>query len=327
MLIQYTRIRENARMPERASDGAVGYDVYASVVLDKETKKVLTDLPATLKAGESLLIGTGIRFAVPFGYEAQVRPRSGLANIYDVELSNSPGTVDPDFRGEAGILLRNRGKWDFIVEEGMRVAQLIFSKVELPVLQEITELPSTRRGSGGFGSTGLMEITGGLQESTAQQLRLDHYFMGIAIATAELSDCVRGMTAEDRTPKRKFGCVIVKNNSIISSGYNSFYPGQKECTPHACIRDTLATQSGSQVEMGGCYHAEWVAICRLTATGIGAATEGATVYVNAEPCIICAKLLTCINPQAVVIPEGVYPTNGTAILLDAGIAIRYIEMS
>lgn len=327
MLIQCTRIRENAKMPERASDGAVGYDVYASVVLDKKTKSVQAHLPAILKAGESLLIGTGICFAIPFAYEAQVRPRSGLANIYDVELSNSPGTIDPDFRGEAGILLRNRGERDFIVEEGMRVAQLIFSKAELPIFQEVTELPSTRRGIGGFGSTGLMEITEGVQESTARQLRLDHYFMGIALATAELSDCMRGMTAEDRTPRRKFGCVIVKNNSIISSGYNSFYPRQNECTSNACIRDTLAIQSGSQVEIGGCYHAEWVAICRLTATGIGAATEGATVYVNAEPCIICAKLLACINPQAVVIPKGVYPSNGTAILLDAGIAIRYIKMS
>lgn len=327
MLIQYMKVRANARMPERASDGAVGYDVYASVMLDKETKKVKENLPATLKAEESMLVGIGIRFAVPFGYEAQVRPRSGLANIYDVELSNSPGTVDPDFRGEAGVLLRNRGKQDFVIEEGMRIAQLIFSKVELPVLQETLELPSTRRGAGGFGSTGLMEIVGGLQESTARQLRLDRYFMGIAIATAELSDCVRGMTVEDRTPKRKFGCVIVKNNSIISSGYNGFYPGQKECAPHACIRDSLATKSGSQVEIGGCYHAEWVAICRLTAIGIGAASEGATVYVNAEPCVICAKLLTCINPQAIVIPKGVYPANGTAILIDAGIVIRYIEMS
>lgn len=326
MLIQYTKIRENAQMPERASDGAVGYDVYASVVLDKETKTVKANFPATLKAGESMLVGIGIRFAVPFGYEAQVRPRSGLANIYDVELSNSPGTVDPDFRGEAGILLRNRGKQDFVVEESMRIAQLIFSKVELPVLQEVPELPPTKRGAGGFGSTGLMEITGGLQESTAKQLRLDRYFMGIVIATAELSDCVRGVTNESPLRKRKFGCVIVKNGSIISNGYNNFYPGQQECTPNACIRDSLATKSGSQVEIGGCYHAEWVAICRLTATGIGTAGEGATIYVNAEPCIICAKLLTCINPQAIVIPKGIYPTNGTGILLDAGIAIRYIEM-
>lgn len=237
------------------------------------------------------------------------------------------GTVDPDFRGEAGILLRNRGKHDFAVEEGMRIAQLIFSKVELPALQEVPELPSTRRGSGGFGSTGLMEIAGGLQESVAKQLRLDRYFMGITIATAELSDCVRGMTPKNRIPKRKFGCVIVKNNSIISSGYNGFYPGQKECTPNACVRDSLATKSGSQVEIGGCYHAEWIAICRLAATGIGAANEKTTIYINAEPCVVCAKLLACINPQAIVIPKGVYPTNGTAILLDAGIAIRYIEMS
>jgi len=119
---------------------------------------VIGDLPIEIKSGGSVLIGIGVRFDVPFPYEAQVRPRSGLASKYDIELSNSPGTIDPDFRGEAGVLLRNRGKKKFIVEKNMRIAQLVFTKVEIPEMKEVLDLSKTPRGEGGFGSTGLFEI-------------------------------------------------------------------------------------------------------------------------------------------------------------------------
>ncbi len=125
--VKVRKIRENARIPQRASNGAIGFDVYASIVLNKITKEIIGELPIQIEPGESVLIGIGVQFAISWPYEAQVRPRSGLACKHDIELSNSPGTIDPDFRGEAGVLLRNRGKKPFIVEEGMRIAQLIFS--------------------------------------------------------------------------------------------------------------------------------------------------------------------------------------------------------
>lgn len=158
IVVKVQKIREDSKIPERATEGAIGFDVYASRVLDKWTK-VISDLPVEIEPGGSVLIGIGVRFDIPFPYEAQVRPRSGLASRYDIELSNSPGTVDPDFRGEAGILLRNRGEKCFIVEKNMRIAQLIFTKVEIPALEETLELSKTVRGEGGFGSTGLLEIT------------------------------------------------------------------------------------------------------------------------------------------------------------------------
>ena len=154
MLIKYVKLFPDARPPIRLSDGAVGYDVHAYHLLDAETKASKGELPASIPPGGKLLVGTGIKFAVPQTYDCQVRPRSGLANKYDVELSNSPGTVDPDYRGEIGILLRNRGSKPFIVKRGDRVAQLIFTKVEMPVFREVEELPETTRGAGGFGSTG-----------------------------------------------------------------------------------------------------------------------------------------------------------------------------
>ena len=161
MIVQVEKIREDAKIPQRASNQAVGYDVWASIVLDKITKKTIQELPVEIDAGKSALIGIGIRFAVPFPIQCEVRPRSGLASKDDIELSNSPGTVDPDFRGEIGVLLRNRGEKPFTVNKGMRIAQLIFSRVTIPVLEETEKLAETLRGAGGFGSTGLFEIKEG----------------------------------------------------------------------------------------------------------------------------------------------------------------------
>lgn len=158
IVVKVQKMRDDSKTPARATQGAIGFDVYASRVLDKWTKQVIKDLPIEIESGGSVLIGIGVSFDIPFPYEAQVRPRSGLASRYNIELSNSPGTVDPDFRGETGVLLRNRGKESFTVEKNMRIAQLVFSEVEIPVLREVEELSGTLRGEGGFGSTGLFEI-------------------------------------------------------------------------------------------------------------------------------------------------------------------------
>jgi len=156
--VEIQKIREDSRIPERASAGAIGFDIYASRVLDKMTREVIGELPIEIPSGGSILIGIGVRIAIPFPWQCEVRPRSGLASKYDIELSNAPGTIDPDFRGEAGVLLRNRGDKPFVIEKDMRIAQLIFSEVKIPDLIEVNELSQTIRGEGGFGSTGLFEI-------------------------------------------------------------------------------------------------------------------------------------------------------------------------
>lgn len=156
--IEAKKVREDSILPQRATEGAIGFDAFASRVLDKMTKEEIGELPVEIPPGGSVLIGIGVRIAIPPYWQCEVRPRSGLASRYDIELSNSPGTIDPDFRGEAGVLLRNRGEESFTVKPNMRIAQLIFSKVEIPEINEVNELSPTVRGEGGFGSTGLMKI-------------------------------------------------------------------------------------------------------------------------------------------------------------------------
>lgn len=337
MIVKVMRVRDDSLIPVRASDGAVGYDVFASRVLSKETKDVLADLPVVIPPGDSLLIGIGVNMAVPWPYQCEVRPRSGLANKYDVELSNSPGTIDPDFRGEAGVLLRNRGDKPFTVEKNMRVAQLVFSKVSVPVLQESEALPVTRRGAGGFGSTGLFGNGIGTSEYSNIQNKMDRYYMKIVLAAANLSSCVRGVrrikgeyerdqNGELVGQTRKFGCLIVKNGNIVAHGYNDQFPGSPKCSEVGCLREELGIQSGTQIEICRAMHAEWWAITNFAKTGGVIGTEGATIYINSEPCEVCAKIITGLGVEAVVTLNGIYPTNGIKILLDAGIDIRYIKI-
>lgn len=108
----------------------------------------------TLAPGDIALIPTGIAMALPPGYEAQVRPRSGLASKHGVTVPNAPGTIDADYRGEVKIALINLGREPFVVEHGMRVAQLVVAPVSHARVQQVSELESTARGAGGFGSTG-----------------------------------------------------------------------------------------------------------------------------------------------------------------------------
>jgi dUTP pyrophosphatase len=109
-----------------------------------------------LEPGSSVLIPTGLKLAIPEGYEIQVRPRSGLALKHQITVLNTPGTIDADYRGEVGVILINHGKVPFTIVRGMRIAQIVLAKVVQARFEEAIELTSTERGSGGFGHTGLM---------------------------------------------------------------------------------------------------------------------------------------------------------------------------
>jgi dUTP pyrophosphatase len=125
------------------SDGAAGMDLAASL-----------DADVTIAPGKRALVGTGLAIALPRGFEAQVRPRSGLAAKHGVTVLNAPGTIDEDYRGEIKVILINHGDEAFVVKSGERIAQLVIARVERVVLDEQTSLEGSARGSGGFGHTG-----------------------------------------------------------------------------------------------------------------------------------------------------------------------------
>ena len=125
------------------SQAASGMDLYAAV-----------EGQTIVERNEIILIPTGIYIALPYGFEAQVRPRSGLALKHGITIVNSPGTIDSDYRGEIGIILCNQGKDRFVVDRGMRIAQLVVQPVTHAELEEVEELEETHRGDGGFGHTG-----------------------------------------------------------------------------------------------------------------------------------------------------------------------------
>lgn len=128
------------------------YETIASAGMDLRAN--LTE-SIVLKPLERIIVKTGLFIELPIGYEAQVRPRSGLAAKKGITVLNSPGTVDADYRGEIGVILVNLSNDDFIVENGERVAQLVIAKHERAEWLEVTELTETSRGEGGFGSTGV----------------------------------------------------------------------------------------------------------------------------------------------------------------------------
>ncbi len=135
---------EDLPLPRYMSAGASGMDLYAAV-----------EEELTIAPGEVKLIPTGIHIAMPRGFEAQVRPRSGLALKSGVTVLNSPGTVDSDYRAEVGVILANLGAEPFTVTRGMRVAQMVIARTYQAQLVEVKELSETDRQLGGFGSTGL----------------------------------------------------------------------------------------------------------------------------------------------------------------------------
>ena len=132
-------------MPTQATPGSAGYDLFAN-----ERVEILP--------GAFDKVGTGIKIAIPPGYEAQVRPRSGLAAKHGITILNAPGTIDSDYRGEVCVILINHGKSSFIIEPGMRIAQFVFSQVVTVgfecVKAGVGALEASSRGQGGFGSTG-----------------------------------------------------------------------------------------------------------------------------------------------------------------------------
>ncbi|KGO89105.1 dUTP diphosphatase [Flavobacterium suncheonense] len=128
------------------------YETHASAGMDLRAN--LAE-PITLKPLERALVKTGLFIELPIGYEAQVRPRSGLAFKKGITVLNSPGTVDADYRGEIGVILVNLSSEPFVVENGERIAQLVIAKHERTEWQETVELSETSRGAGGFGSTGV----------------------------------------------------------------------------------------------------------------------------------------------------------------------------
>jgi len=143
--IDVTRLPHNADLPLPAYETAhsAGMDLAAAV-----------DAPITLAPGGRAMVPTGLAIALPAGYEAQVRPRSGLAARDGVTVLNTPGTVDADYRGEVKVILINLGDRDFVVERGMRIAQMVIAPVTQAAWNEVAELSETARGAGGFGSTG-----------------------------------------------------------------------------------------------------------------------------------------------------------------------------
>jgi dUTP pyrophosphatase len=128
------------------------YETFASAGMDLRAN---IQEPITLKSLERTIVKTGLFIELPIGYEAQVRPRSGLAAKKGITVLNSPGTVDADYRGEIGVILVNLSQDDFVIENGERIAQLIIAKHERAEWIEVQELSETSRGEGGFGSTGV----------------------------------------------------------------------------------------------------------------------------------------------------------------------------
>ena len=130
-------------LPSYMTSHAAGMDLYAELADD------LVILP-----GARALVPTGIAIALPEGYEAQIRPRSGLALRHGIALVNSPGTIDPDYRGEIGVIVINHGADPFTIKRGERIAQMVFAPFARATLLEVAELEGTQRGDGGFGHTG-----------------------------------------------------------------------------------------------------------------------------------------------------------------------------
>jgi dUTP pyrophosphatase len=131
-------------LPKYSTNESAGLDLRADL-----------QSPITLKPGQRSLIPTGLKIALPTGYEAQVRPRSGLAYKHGITVLNSPGTIDADYRGDVGVILINHGSESFTIENGERIAQLIIAKFIQIDWDEVLDLSNTSRGEGGFGSTGV----------------------------------------------------------------------------------------------------------------------------------------------------------------------------
>ena len=135
------RLGKDVRMPSYAHEGDAGIDLYANKGI-------------TIEPGGIALVPAGIKIALPEGFEAQVRPKSGLALNHGITVLNTPGTIDAGYRGEIGVIVVNHGKEAFSIGKDKKIAQMVFNKVEKAELEEVEELDETSRNEGGFGSTG-----------------------------------------------------------------------------------------------------------------------------------------------------------------------------
>ena len=131
-------------LPKYQTELSAGMDLYANI-----------DKPITLKPLERTLVKTGLFISLPKGYEAQVRPRSGLAFKNGITVLNTPGTIDADYRGEIGVILVNLSSQDFTINDGDRIAQMVIAKHEIAIWEKVENLDETNRGEGGFGSSGV----------------------------------------------------------------------------------------------------------------------------------------------------------------------------
>ena len=141
--IRFLRLHQGAQLPAYQTEHAAGLDLHACI-----------EAPVTLAPGDIAMSPCGFAMAIPHGFEAQVRPRSGLATKHGIGMPNSPGTVDSDYRGEMKVPLVNLGRAAFTVEHGMRIAQMVVAPVARATVRVVEELDGTSRGAGGFGSTG-----------------------------------------------------------------------------------------------------------------------------------------------------------------------------
>lgn len=149
MNIQITRLKEKAILPEYQTEGAAGMDLHACI-----------DRPLVLGPGERKLIPTGLAIALPPGFEAQIRARSGMSIKHGLTMVNGVGTIDADYRGEIGVLMINLGQEAFEIEPNMRIAQMVVARYERAEWDEVETLDDTDRGEGGFGSTGTKHSSG-----------------------------------------------------------------------------------------------------------------------------------------------------------------------
>ena len=138
------RLSKDVALPKYETEGSSGLDLAAN-----------TDKQIRIMPGKSEIIPTGLAVAIPKNFEIQIRPRSGLAAKSQISVLNTPGTIDADYRGELKVILINLSDKVFVVEKGLRIAQMVLCPVVKATLKEVTELENTKRGSGGFGSTGI----------------------------------------------------------------------------------------------------------------------------------------------------------------------------
>ena len=140
--VKIQKIKDNAVVPSYAHKGDAGVDLYSTE-------------DYVLSPGNKILVSTGIKIALPIGYEAQVRPKSGLALKHGLSIVNTPGTIDAGYRGEVGVIVINHGQDEYKIEKGNKIAQMVFNKIEEVNFEESGDLDDTSRGEGGLGSTTL----------------------------------------------------------------------------------------------------------------------------------------------------------------------------